>query len=176
MISVVDDVLDDNYAKDISQRMDKLRWNYYSKSHIDYDEFHWSREAGESDNELIENRFEWVKDLWYKLKEVLDLSSLNVETYKRIYFNAHTRGMDPKFHKDDGDFTMIYYPKFANGSKWKWEWGGGTQVGDVVVDNVGNRALIFNAKSPHRALPVSDECTLLRSVIVFKMLEKNNGI
>ena len=72
--------------------------------------------------------------------------------------------------------TMIYYPKFANGSKWKWEWGGGTQVGDVVVDNVGNRALIFNAKSPHRALPVSDECTLLRSVIVFKMLEKNNGI
>ena len=33
--------------------------------------------------------------------------------------NAHTFGIEPHKHKDDGDFTMLYYPRMD----WKLEMG-----------------------------------------------------
>ena len=33
-----------------------------------------------------------------------------IEKFRRIYFNAHTYGIEPRPHIDDGDFTMMYYP------------------------------------------------------------------
>ena len=78
--------------------------------------------------------------------------------------NAHTHGVEPHEHTDDGDFTMIYYPRLD----WKKDWGGGTLVDGELVPYVGNRLIVFNAKSPHQAMPVSRQCYELRSVVVFK--------
>ena len=41
-----------------------------------------------------------------------------------MYVNAHTHGIEPHLHHDDGDFTMIYYPRLD----WKPEWMGGTAI------------------------------------------------
>ena len=89
----------------------------------------------------------------------------------RCYMNAHTHGMEPHIHKDDGDFTMLYYPRMD----WKLEWGGGTSVYDEMGEEIdrhipykGNRLLVFDAYLPHQAMPVARECYHLRSIIVFK--------
>ena len=90
----------------------------------------------------------------------------------RCYMNAHTHGMEPHIHRDDGDITMIYYPRM----NWKMEWGGGTSVYDNDIETeilrhvpyVGNRLLTFRADLPHQAMPVARVCYQLRSVIVFK--------
>ena len=30
---------------------------------------------------------------------------------ERMYLNAHTHGIEPHPHIDDGDYTIIYYPR-----------------------------------------------------------------
>ena len=98
--------------------------------------------------------------------------------------NAHTHGLEPNIHQDDGDFTMIYYPRMD----WQIEWGGGTSVYtesttigstdpsadvDRHVAYRGNRLLVFDAYLPHQAMTVSRQCYQLRSVIVFKCYVQN---
>ena len=89
----------------------------------------------------------------------------SVLDYERIYCNAHTHGLEPHMHVDDGDFTMIYYPRLD----WKTDaWGGGTLIDGRLVPYKGNRLVVFDAILPHKAMPVSRECYELRSVVVFK--------
>ena len=90
--------------------------------------------------------------------------SFNITEYKRIYMNAHTHGVEPVLHKDDGDFTMIYYPR----KDWITAWGGGTLINGELVTYVGISLVIFDAHLPHMAMPVVRECYELRTVIVFK--------
>ena len=59
---------------------------------------------------------------------------------------------------------MIYYPRLD----WERDWGGGTLVDGELVPYVGNRLIVFNAKIPRQAMPVSRQCYELRTVIVFK--------
>ena len=66
---------------------------------------------------------------------------------------------------DDGDFTMIYYPRLD----WKRDaWGGGTLIDGQLVPYKGNRLVVFDAYLEHKAMPVSRECYELRNVVVFK--------
>ena len=99
-------------------------------------------------------------------------SKYNVENYERIYCNAHTHGIEPHLHIDDGDFTMIYYPRMD----WKKEWGGGTLVDDTLVPYAGNKLIVFTASLPHKAMSVSRECYQLRTCVVFKcnVMENEN--
>ena len=92
--------------------------------------------------------------------------------------DTHTFGIEPHVHKDDGDFTMLYYPRMD----WKLEWGGGTSVYDELGEEInrhvpykGNRLLVFDAYLPHQAMTVSRQCYQLRSVIVFKCYVQNNN-
>ena len=69
--------------------------------------------------------------------------------------NAHTFGVEPHMHTDDGDFTMMYYPRMD----WQPEWTGGTAIWDDEGKNileysnyVGNRLLIFPAFNNHQAM------------------------
>jgi hypothetical protein len=48
------------------------------------------------------------------------------------------------------------------------DWGGGTVVDGQLVQNIGNRLIIFPAYAPHQAQPVSRQCYDLRTVVVFK--------
>ena len=89
----------------------------------------------------------------------------------RVYVNAHTHGIEPHLHHDDGDFTMIYYPRLD----WKPEWMGGTAIWneqkneiDKYVNYIGNRLFVFDAKLPHQAMAVSRQCYQLRTCVVFK--------
>ena len=89
--------------------------------------------------------------------------------FDRVYMNAHTFGIEPHLHHDDGDYTMIYYPYMG----WKKEWSGGTMIDGEMCDYVGNRLVMFPASDPHQAMPVSRDCYELRSVIVFKTSVKS---
>ena len=157
----------------------EFMWQYQHKSDKSQKIYHWHRNAGKDEESLKENGFEWLIPVWdyvmekYKFKE-----RYNVDTFRRIYFNAHTHGVEPQPHIDDGDFTMIYYPIL----NWQKNWGGGTIVWDEHdqskkempkdidkhVEYVGNRLLVFPARRLHQAMPVSRICSKLRSVIVFK--------
>ena len=81
-----------------------------------------------------------------------------------MYMNAHTHGIEPHLHVDDGDFTMIYYPRLD----WKLEYGGGTLVDGKLLHNFGNRLIVFDAYLPHMAMPVSRQCYELRTCVVLK--------
>ena len=92
------------------------------------------------------------------------LNKYKVTDYIRMYMNAHTHGIEPHLHVDDGDFTMIYYPRLD----WKLEYGGGTLVDGQLLHNFGNRLIVFDAYLPHMAMPVSRQCYQLRTCVVFK--------
>ena len=87
-----------------------------------------------------------------------------VDDYVRIYCNAHTHGLEPHLHTDDGDFTMLYYPRID----WQDRWGGGTLIDGQLVPYKGNRLVVFDAYLEHKAMTVSRECYELRTVVVFK--------
>jgi hypothetical protein len=166
MIEIFDDILESHITELINMEMKNVAWHYDYKSKVGSINSHWHTLVGHDDNEVIENNFEWVLPIWdtafnkYNFKE-----RYNIETYKRIYMNAHTHGIEPHLHVDDGDFTMIYYPRLD----WKPEWQGGTMVDGRYIPYVGNNLIVFDAHLPHQAMPVSRECYELRSVIVFKL-------
>ena len=165
MIEIFDNVTEDHVAELIASEMKNVQWKYDYHSDKIHPSTHWHVLCGENGTQIISNSYEWVMPIWtsamfkFKFKE-----NFNITGYKRIYMNAHTHGIEPIMHKDDGDFTMIYYPRMD----WKPEWGGGTLIDGQLVPYVGNSLVIFDAHLPHMAMPVSRECYELRSVIVFK--------
>tara|TARA_B100000700_G_C14873984_1_gene774749 strand:- start:436 stop:1017 length:582 start_codon:yes stop_codon:yes gene_type:complete len=190
MIDVYDNVFELHDAQFVHHILtdQKFMWHYQHKSDKSQEIYHWHRTAGRDEESLKKNGFEWLIPMWdhvmkkYKFKE-----RYNVDTFRRIYFNAHTHGVEPQPHIDDGDFTMIYYPILD----WQKNWGGGTIVWDEHsqskkempkdidkhVEYVGNRLFVFPAKRLHQAMPVSRICFKLRSVIVFKcyIMERLGG-
>jgi hypothetical protein len=180
IIDVYDNVLPESDAKAIDDVMSKMMWGYgHWKSDWDKNSYHWTRWCGKTPEEVIENGMEFVLNIWNTLHTTLDFKSkYDLDTFERIYMNAHTFGIEPNIHTDDGDFTMIYYPNLA----WKSEWGGGTMFYDTytktdevpiynldkLVDCKPNRLVVFDAQLPHMGQSVIRDCFELRYVIVFK--------
>ena len=164
-LDIYDNVLEDHIAELIFMQMKDVYWKYDYDSKKGGVNKHWHVFCGETEEQAIENGFDWIVQLWQTIFYKYDFkNTYTIERFKRIYLNAHTHGIEPHEHTDDGDFTMIYYPRLD----WKKDWGGGTVVGDELVPYVGNRLIVFDAKTPHQAMPVSRQCYELRSVIVFK--------
>ena len=174
MIMLHDGVVEDHVAELIASEIRKVHWRYEyhsrgkgkdGKRKDAHPSTHWHRLCGKSGQQIITNGFEWVMPIWtaamfkYEFKK-----NFNITGYERIYLNAHTHGIEPVLHTDDGDFTMIYYPRMD----WKPEWGGGTYIDGELIPYVGNSLVIFDAHLHHMAMPVTRECYELRSVIVFK--------
>tara|TARA_Y100000748_G_scaffold41472_1_gene30494 strand:+ start:113 stop:625 length:513 start_codon:yes stop_codon:yes gene_type:complete len=165
MITVHDGVLESHVAELIDSEIRDVAWKFDYPSSKYHKSRHWHVLCGMKGEQIIANGFEWVMPIWtaamykYEFKK-----NFNITGYKRIYMNAHTHGIEPAMHKDDGDFTMIYYPRLD----WIPEWWGGTVIDGQLVPYVGNRLVIFDAHLPHMAMPVPRECYQLRSVIVFK--------
>jgi len=173
MIDIYDDILNIKDAKFIHNEMSSINmlWEYYHGSVGDKEQFNLYRNPGNTDKKIEKNGFGWILPMWENLMYYGKLrEKYGIYTYRRIYFNGGVYGMEPLRHKDDGDFTMIYYPRLD----WKKEWGGGTAVWEdeggaaKLADYKGNRLIVFPAGNPHRAQPVSRECQQLRPVIVFK--------
>ena len=160
MMEVHDGVLEEHNAILIDDAVKQLSWKYDYHSEPSKPNKHWHVLCGHDFKELTANGFDWADHIFNAAK-----SKLNKElTYERIYCNAHTHGIEPHLHIDDGEFTMIYYPRLD----WHKEWGGGTMVDGELVQYVGNRLVIFDAHLPHQAMPVSRECYELRTNVVFK--------
>ena len=165
MIDVYDDVLEEHNAILVDDEVKKLAWKYDYPSEPSKPNKHWHILCGHNKEECDKSNFYWAHTIFNMFMDKLDFKSkYNVDNYIRIYCNAHTHGIEPHLHIDDGDFTMIYYPRMD----WKNEWGGGTLVDDTLVSYAGNKLVVFTASLPHKAMPVSRECYQLRTCVVFK--------
>ena len=165
MIDVYDDVLEEHNAILIDDEVKKLSWKYDYPSEPSKPNKHWHVLCGHNKEECDAASYDWADTLFDMLMYRFNFQSkYNVDDYVRIYCNAHTHGIEPHLHIDDGDFTMIYYPRMD----WKKEWGGGTLVDDTLVSYAGNKLIVFTASLPHKAMPVSRECYQLRTCVVFK--------
>ena len=186
MIDVFDNVLEDHYAILIDDQVRKLLWKYDYHSNRDKPNKHWHVLCGHNEEECGKLGYLWAHDLFQAFTNKFDfVKKYKVNGYERIYCNAHTHGIEPHIHKDDGDFTMIYYPRLD----WETEWGGGTAIFeeetndrssplyaaefkniqmDKHVNYRGNRLIVFDAHLSHQAQPVSRQCYELRTCVVFK--------
>ena len=165
MIDVYDDVLEEHNAILIDDEVKKLSWKYDYPSEPSKPNKHWHVLCGHNKEECDAASYDWADTLFNMLVNKFDFKSkYDVVDYERIYCNAHTHGIEPHLHIDDGDFTMIYYPRID----WEKEWGGGTLVDDTLVSYAGNKLIVFTASLPHKAMPVSRECYELRTNVVFK--------
>ena len=158
MIEFTDNFLEEHIAQLIDMQMKEISWKYDYDSVAGGKNKHWHVLGGHNIEECNKNGFEFVEPIWNSIQKKYDVDM------ERVYFNAHTHGIEPHIHRDDGDMTFIYYPRMD----WKPEWGGGTLIDGQLVPYVGNRLVVFDAYLEHMAMPVPRECYELRSVIVFK--------
>ena len=165
VIDVYDNVLEDHLAEYVQSMMMGLSWKYEYSSKLGEVNKHWHIFWGHDPENVVDNGYDCVLPIWDTAKIIYDFKSkYSLDTFVRIYMNAHTHGIEPHIHRDDGDFTMIYYPR----CDWQKDWGGGTVGDGMLVEYVGNRLVVFDAYLEHQAQPVSRQCYELRNNIVFK--------
>ena len=166
---IYDNVLDEDTAKLIDTEMKDMTWKYDYNSKKGEVNKHWHTFCG---NDVINEPYTFINHIWDIAKNKYDFANkYKVTQFKRVYCNAHTHGIEPHLHTDDGDFTMIYYPILD----WEPEWLGGTALWneqkteiEKYVNYIGNRLFVFDAKLNHQAMSVSRQCYRLRTCIVFK--------
>ena len=160
MVEYIDNFLEEHIAQLIDMQLREVSWKYDYDSVKGGSNKHWHIFLGHNVGEIGE-----YVPIWNQISNKFDYEM------ERAYLNAHTHGIEPHIHRDDGDVTFIYYPRMD----WKNEWGGGTVIYDNEISNItnhinykGNRLIKFDAHLPHQAQPVSRECYQLRTCVVFK--------
>jgi len=160
MIEYVDNFLEEHIAQLIDMQLREVSWKYDYDSVKGGSNKHWHIFLGHKIGELGD-----FVPIWNHIS-----NNYNYEM-ERAYLNAHTHGIEPHIHRDDGDMTFIYYPRMD----WRIDWGGGTAIYDNDLNGIthhinykGNRLIKFPANLPHQAQPVSRECYQLRTCVVFK--------
>ena len=119
---IYDNVLEEHVAQLIDMEMKEISWKYDYRSHKDGVNKHWHTLFGHE--ELFEE-YSFLSPIWETAKRKYDFENkYKVSRFIRVYVNAHPHGIAPHLHHDDGDFTMIYYPRLD----WKPEWMGGTAI------------------------------------------------
>ena len=151
MIEIFDNILDIAQSNRYDQEVSKLKWSYEYQPTTTPLNMHWY-----SDGELF------IYDLLEDLMNAIQLKGL--ETGKASYLLGQTHGLEQQAHYDACDFTMIYYPKL----NWEPTWGGGTLVENTLVQNYGNRLVIFSCDQIHQGQPISKYCQELRPIVVFQ--------
>ena len=174
LIDIWDNVLEPHAAELVDQMMrEKLLWHYDYSSNKHGVNKHWHVLCGE---QVIFPEYDFLSPIWETAKTKYDFENkYDIVEFKRVYCNAHTFGIEPHIHTDDGDLTMIYYPIMD----WEPEWLGGTAIWntegteiDKYVNYIGNRLLVFDANLNHQAMSVSRQCYRLRTCVVFKTWKK----
>ncbi len=152
MIEVFDNILSERKSRYIHNCVSLLSWTFeYQPVALPLVNKHWY-----SDGEPF------IDDI---LEDLLDATELKgLDSLKKCYLLGHTHGLEQQSHYDASDFTMIYYPKLD----WKPEWGGGTLVGDTLVQYKPNRLMMFSCDQLHQGQPISKQCFELRPIVVFQ--------
>ena len=168
MIKTYDNALEPHVAELIDMQLRDVSWKYNYDSVKNGVNKHWHVFCGHNLDDCYDNGYDYLIAIWNFIKK--HNPQLEME---RVYLNAHTHGIEPHRHVDDGDFTIIYYPRLD----WQMSWGGGTLIEgdynnghleDKFIDYKGNRLVMFTASNVHQAQPVSRECYELRTCVVFK--------
>ena len=120
-----------------------------------------------------------VDALWKKVSALVT-EYVGKHDILRLYSNCNPYGTNAYVHKDDGDYTGVYYPA----THWDTEWEGGTcfyeEDENLNLDAIRyvsykpNRLVIFPAQIPHRGMPVDRACTDPRYVIAMKLQRNVN--
>jgi hypothetical protein len=177
MINIFDNALEPHVAELIDMQLRDVSWKYNYDSVKNGKNKHWHIFCGHNPQECHDNGYGDLIPIWNFIKK--HKPQLEME---RAYLNAHTHGIEPHKHIDDGEYTVIYYPRLD----WQASWGGGTLIeGDIVcaktdwiedrfIDYKGNRLIMFTASNVHQAQPVSRECYELRTCVVFKTIIKKD--
>ena len=166
---IYDNLLEPHTAELVDMEMKKMTWQYDYNSKKGAVNKHWHTLCG---HETVEEPYNFINYIWDTAKQKYNFAEkYKVTQFKRVYCNAHTHGIEPHLHQDDGDFTMIYYPIL----NWEPEWLGGTALWnnerteiEKYINYIGNRLFVFSANLPHQAMTVSRQCYELRTCIVFK--------
>ena len=113
MIEVLDDVLELHNAILVDDAVRKLSWKYYYSSEPTKPNKHWHVLCGHDEGECVAAGYDWAHYIFKAAKRKLEsfdntLPMYQHLDYERIYCNAHTFGIEPHLHVDDGQFTMIY--------------------------------------------------------------------
>ena len=107
MIDLFDNVLEDHYAVLIDDEIKKILWRYDYHSNREKPNKHWHVLCGHNEEECGKLGYLWAHDLFQAFTNKFDfVKKYKVNGYERIYCNAHTHGIEPHIHKDDGDFTI----------------------------------------------------------------------
>ena len=100
-----DNFLEEHVAQLIDMQMREVSWKY------DYDSVknginkHWHVFCGHDEEEIKNFETVEVSSIWNQIQRKFPEYKL-----ERAYLNAHTHGIEPHIHRDDGDQTFIYYP------------------------------------------------------------------
>ena len=185
LVDIYDNVVEDHVAELIHSQIKGCEWkfDYHSNNQteatVKTPNKHWHIFCGHDVESITENGYDWLLPIWESAKRKYDFEEkYKIENFKRLYMNAHTHGIEPHIHRDDGDFTMIYYPRID----WDKEWGGGTVVWDENYDveqhvaYKGNRLMVFPAHCLHSAQPVHKWCMELRTCVVFKTYVEGSNV
>jgi len=167
-LNIVDNLVEPHIAELIDQEVNSLSWKYDYNSRKGGASKHWHVAGMHNRDEVLSANMDWLLPIWDAAMRKLELKL----EWVRVYLNAHTHGIEPLTHTDDGDYTLIYYPRMD----WKKDFMGGTIVGNEIAEYVGNRLICFPAKTTHGALPVSRMCHKLRTCIVFKTMDMGGEI
>ena len=166
---VYDKVLPEKMANEVWSTCKKMHWGFGWKSNQSLEDAaqrYWHVDLADS----VDAAVPLLKEMWDHLIKG-PLKEHYIEIFYRSYANAHTYGCAGEVHRDDGDWTLIYYPDLT----WDKEDLGGTQIWSddksEITDTVvykGNRLLAFPGNLPHNMQEVHRDCKKLRYVIVFK--------
>ena len=159
MIEIHDNALEPHVAELIDMQLRDISWKYNYNSAPYAVNKHWHVFGGHNPQECHDNGYGDLIAIWNVIKK--HKPELDME---RVYLNAHTHGIEPHRHRDDGDYTCIYYPRLD----WKQSWCCGTFLDDKFAEYKGNRLIMFPAQTPHQAQAVSRQCYELRTCVVFK--------
>ena len=107
MIEIIDDTLEHHNAELIDMTIRNLSWKYDYNSTGNGVNKHWHIFCGHTPEECKENGYEHLLMIWDAIQPKLKVK-IQME---RMYLNAHTHGIEPHPHIDDGDYTIIYYPR-----------------------------------------------------------------
>ena len=160
MIKIFDNYYTEKENHQINDKLTEPKWAYTGGgvSDGDYHSYFWHMDNLENDNFFLTLYAKTVKNLELKNPSLI-----------RIYANGQTAGQTGLPHEDDGDTTILYFPK-----PWMHIWGGHLYFLEnnnitSVVEYKQNRLVVFPANTTHYASPTERQYLGLRTSLAFKV-------
>jgi hypothetical protein len=184
---ILDEVLTSQEHKEVFNHLEKVKWSAQPTLSPDKarlpDTWHLTSaflnnrlDMPVPDPKTITDFVELHKPINVLYEKTLSLMEQYIGKFKplRIYGNCKPYGLNSYIHRDDGDYTAIYYPAL----EWHEGWEGGTIFYEEQTDGfmdainyvtyIPNRMIVFPGHIPHRGMPCDRICYKQRYLVVMK--------